>query len=153
MTLEIIPFEPRYARLFKSLNQKWIEKFFVVEPMDIALLDDCQQSIIDIGGFIFFAKYQKAIVGCFALIPHENGCELGKMAVDDRFQGLKIGQELLSFAIAFAKKQGWEKIILYSSRKLHSALHIYKKYGFNEVAIEKNSVYARSDIKMELELY
>lgn len=153
MSLDIIPFEPGYAPIFKRLNQRWIEKYFDVEPMDMAMLDDCQRSIIDIGGCIFFAKYQNAIVGCFALIPHENGCELGKMAVDEHFQGLKIGQKLLAFAIAFAKKKGWKKIVLYSSRKLHNALHIYKKSGFKEVAIESTSAYARSDIKMELELY
>ena len=74
------------------------------------------------------------------------------MAVSTEFQGLKIGQKLLSFAIEFAKEKSWETLILYSSTKLDNALYIYKKFGFKEVPLEKNLDYDRSDIKMQLTL-
>ena len=153
MSLEIIPFEPRYSLIFRDLNVAWLKKYFYVEPKDIELLENCQESIIDEGGYIFFAKNEDDIVGCFSFILLNNTTyELGKMAVDPNFQGLKIGQKLLSFAIDFAKRHHWEKIVLYSSTKLDTALHIYSKYGFSEVVLEKEVPYARSDIKMELEL-
>ena len=72
------------------------------------------------------------------------------MAVAPDYQGLKIGQQLLSFAIDFAKKNNWVAITLYSSSKLPTALHIYRKYGFKDVVLEKDIPYARSDVKMEL---
>jgi len=58
----------------------------------------------------------------------------------------------MAFAIAFAQQQNWDKIILYSSTKLPTALYIYKKYGFKTIDLEKDLPYARSDIKMELNL-
>ena len=128
-----------------------VKKYFYVEEKDIKLLNDCENTILKNKGHIFFAKYNDAIVGCFSLILNdENIYELGKMAVDQKFQGMKIGQELLKFAIDFAKKSDWSKIILYSSTKLQNALYLYKKYGFKEIELEKNLPYARSDIKMEL---
>ena len=153
MSLNIIPFEPRYATYFRDLNLAWIKHYFLVEPEDIRLLENCEQSIIQSGGFIFFAEYRDAIVGCFALIRiEEKKFELGKMAVDPDFHGLKIGQKLLSFAINFAKTQSWDTLVLYSSTKLETALHIYRKYGFKEVALEEKTTYLRSELKMELPL-
>tara|TARA_R110002050_G_scaffold213566_2_gene349860 strand:+ start:196 stop:612 length:417 start_codon:yes stop_codon:yes gene_type:complete len=134
-----------------DLNVAWLEKYFYVEPKDKVLLENCEANIIDKGGFIFFAQYNDEIVGCFALIKLGDGVfELGKMAVDPEYQGLKIGQALLAFAIEFSKQNMWNKIILYSSTKLENALYIYRKYGFKEIEMEENLPYARGDIKMEL---
>lgn len=151
MTLEIVPFQSSYAENFKALNVAWLEKYFYVEPKDEILLNNCEESIISQGGFIFFALYDTKIVGCFALIKIEDDLyELGKMAVDEHYQGLKIGQALLAFGITYAKEQKWNKIVLYSSRKLNRALYIYEKYGFKEIELEIDNPYTRGDIKMEL---
>ncbi len=151
MSLQIIPYKPEYAKAFKDLNITWLNKYFHVEDKDSKLLDNCEEAIIKPGGYIFMAKYQTNIVGCFSFIKLDNSnYELGKMAVAPNYQGLKIGQKLIEFAINFAQKNNWTKIILYSSTKLDSALHIYKKYGFKHVALEKDLPYVRSDVKMEL---
>lgn len=153
MSLKIIPFEPEYALHFKNLNKVWLEKYFYLEPMDVLLLENCKKAIIDKGGYIFFAKSNDDIVGCFSLMKLKDRVfELGKMAVDENFQGLRIGQELLSHAVNFAKENHWDKLVLYSSTKLITALHIYRKFGFKEVMLENGNPYARSDIKMELVL-
>ena len=153
MSIKIIPFEPQLSTSFRDLNKAWLEKYFYVEQKDLMLLENCEESIINKDGHIFFAKYHEAIVGCFSFIKLDSSTyELGKMAVDQEFQGMYIGQQLLSFALDFAKKNNWNKVILYSSTKLDTALHIYKKYGFKEVALEKDLPYERSDIKMEIQL-
>jgi len=153
MSLKIVPFTPSYAKYFKTLNIAWLEKYFFVEKKDIELLNECEKNIIQKGGSIFFASYNDQIVGCFSFIKNSDSIfELGKMAVDFEYQGLKIGQELLKFAIAYGKKREWNKIILYSSTKLPHALYLYKKYGFVEIDLEENPEYLRSDIKMEFSL-
>ena len=147
----IIPFQAEYSNRFKDLNVAWLEHFFYVEDKDKELLDDCENVIIKNDGYIFFAKFNNEIVGCFSFIKIEDKIyELGKMAVDFNFQGLGIGQELIKFAINLGIKSNWDKIILYSSTKLPHALYLYRKYGFKEVELEKDLPYARSDIKMEL---
>lgn len=151
--LTFIPFQPKYAKTFKKLNLEWIKKIFEVEEKDIELLDKCEENIINKGGYIFFAKIDDTIVGCVAYIKiKEDVYELGKMAVNEDYQGKRIGQELLTYAINFAKTENWKQVILYSSVKLQNALHIYKKIGFVEIPIEPDVVYKRSSIKMELNL-
>ena len=74
------------------------------------------------------------------------------MAVSPKYRGLKIGQKMMEYCIEFAKNKKWNKLLLYSNRKLENAIYIYLKYGFVEVELEKESPYERSDIKMILEL-
>jgi len=151
--IDIIPFESKYANDFAELNIEWLEKYFVVEPHDTELLKNCQETIIDKGGYIFFARSSNTIAGTFALIKVANGIyELGKMAVSPAFQGQQIGQQLMSFCLNFAKDQHWIKLVLYSNTILENAIHIYQKFGFVEIPLEKNSPYLRSNIKMELML-
>lgn len=153
MDIEIIPYNPALAPVFRELTLDWINTYFEVEAKDLEVINDCKASIIDKGGYVFFAKCGEQIAGCFALIALKgNSYELGKMAVAPSFQGKKIGQKMLSFAIDIAQREGWDSIILYSNTALEKALHIYRKYGFKEVEMEKNTDYKRSNIKMELKL-
>ncbi|ASV28796.1 GNAT family N-acetyltransferase [Maribacter cobaltidurans] len=149
--LKIVGFKAKYKEVFKDLNIAWLKRFFYVEDKDFELLDESEKHILQKGGYIFIGLWHKEPVSCYALIKRKGGIfELGKMAVNENFQGLKIGQQMLVHAIDFGKRNRWKKIELYSSTKLDTAIHIYKKYGFKEVILENNSPYARSDIKMEL---
>lgn len=151
--MEIISFEPKYSRNFKDLNIEWLEKFFWVEPHDEEVLGNPEKYIITPGGEIFFVKENEEIIGCVALMKiEENIFELTKMAVSPKHRGKQIGQKLMAHTIKFAKNQDWETLIIYSSRKLENALHIYRKFGFIEIPIEENNPYARGDIKMQLGL-
>jgi len=151
--MEIISYTPEYASEFKSLNIAWLEKYFWVEPHDEEVLSDPNKFIIEPGGAIFFVKENDDILGTVALMKMDDSIfELTKMAVTPAAQGKKIGQQLLKHTINFARSQNWDKLMLYSNRKLENAIYIYKKYGFVEIPIEQNNPYSRGDIKMELNL-
>lgn len=152
LEVSIIPFEEKYAKQFYNLNVEWLEKYFYVEPYDQKVLSNPKKFIIDQGGFIFFATYNNEIVGVVALINQQTFYELSKMAVSPKYHGLKIGQKLIDFCIEFGKEKKWDSITLYSHRKLVPAINLYKKVGFVEVELEKESHYERSDIKMRLDL-
>lgn len=134
---------------FKTLNYEWLEKYFAVEPVDEIMLSNPRKEIIDKGGYIFFAEDNDEIVGTVALINlGGSSFELGKMAVTEKVQGLGIGKRLMEHCLEFAKQNGAKKVLLYSNRKLGSAIHLYTKYGFVEVSVEPGH-YQRADIKME----
>ncbi|MFD0975878.1 GNAT family N-acetyltransferase [Salinimicrobium gaetbulicola] len=151
--MKTITYDPKYAKQFKELNLEWLEHFFVVEPHDEEVLGNPEKYIINPGGNIFFVKDGDRILATVALMKMEEGIfELTKMAVSPEARGKNIGQKLMRFALDYAKQQGWKKLIIYSNRKLENAIHIYKKFGFEEIPIEKNNPYGRGDIKMKLEL-
>ncbi|MGB5026417.1 MAG: hypothetical protein WBO44_13765 [Saprospiraceae bacterium] len=51
----------------------------------------------------------------------------------------------------FARSRQIQKLILYSNTQLGSAIHLYRKYGFEEAALEAG-LYERANIKMELRI-
>lgn len=148
-TVEIIPFTPELKEPIKTLNLEWLTKYFRVEEKDKLVLSNPQEEIIDKGGMIFYAKYNDEIIGTVSLIKIDNDIfELSKMAVSDKAQGLGIGNKLLIHCMAVAEEKNIKTLILYSNRKLLSAIHLYKKFGFYEISLE-DGVYDRADIKME----
>jgi len=151
-SIEIIDFDKNLVNSFRDLNFEWLEKYFYIEDHDREVLENAETYIIDKGGYIFFAKYNNVIVGTVALVNEEEGYELSKMAVSTNYQGLKIGQHLMQYCIDFANSKGWTELLLYSNTKLENAIYIYRKYGFQEVELQTESPYQRSDIKMVLKL-
>ncbi|NND06848.1 MAG: MarR family transcriptional regulator/GNAT family N-acetyltransferase [Saprospiraceae bacterium] len=150
--IAIKPFAKGDERSFADLNLEWIKSYFRVEPIDEKMLGNPEKHIREKGGSIFMAKKQGVIVGTVALLPAgEDEIELGRMAVHPEFRGLGIGSKLLRTAIGFARTNGSRCIILYSNKRLKPALHLYKKYGFEEVALEQTE-YKRANIKMRLDL-
>jgi N-acetylglutamate synthase-like GNAT family acetyltransferase len=151
--MEIVSWKPELSREFEEMNIYWLEEFFWVEPHDKEVLGNPEKYIIEPGGNIFFVKDNDQVIGCVALMKMETGIfELTKMAVKPEHRGKKIGQQLMQHTLNYAKQQDWEKLIIYSNRKLENAIHLYKKYGFVEIPIEGNNPYSRGDIKMSLNL-
>lgn len=147
--VEIIEFSAELSEPIKTLNYEWLEKYFRVEEGDVASLSDPQKHIIDKGGHIYYAQLNGEIVGTASLLKkNETVYELGKLAVSDKAQGHGIGALLLEHCINMAKQKQIKTLILYSNTILQSAVHLFKKYGFEEVELE-SGVYARANIKME----
>lgn len=150
--LQFIEYRPGLASHFTRMNLAWVEKYFVVEPLDKMVLEDPESNIINKEGHIFFASLDGNIVGTFALLKKQDGIfELGKMAVSEEYQARKIGNRMLEYCISKARLLKIKKLVLYSNTILQPAIHLYKKYGFVEVPVG-NAEYKRSNIKMELDL-
>ncbi|PIF34597.1 N-acetylglutamate synthase-like GNAT family acetyltransferase [Flavobacterium sp. 9] len=147
--VEIIPFSQDLKDHIKTLNIEWLQKYFRVEEKDEIVLSNPQEEIIDKGGLIFYAKYNDEIIGTVSLMKIDDTTfELSKMAVSDKAQGLGIGNKLLIHCLAVAEENGIKKVLLYSNRKLLPAIHLYRKFGFEEIPLE-DGIYERADIKME----
>jgi GNAT superfamily N-acetyltransferase len=99
-------------------------------------------------------KQQKQkIIGTTAvrnLKQFESTCELKRMYVSNDFRRLGIGQKLLDTAIGFAKRAGYSRMVLDSSKALHAARALYLKSGF--VDIPRYNDNHRADVFMERRL-
>lgn len=148
---EILDYHKEHQPWFEKFNRDWIEKYFLMEPLDFRILQNPEETILMDGGYIFMASFEKEMAGTVALKFVSKGVyEFTKMAVDEKFRGKKIGEALALAAITKAKENGAEKIILYSNTILEPAIRLYKKLGFLEVPVD--GPYQRSNIKMELML-
>jgi GNAT superfamily N-acetyltransferase len=150
--LRLISYRDIHRDHFKRLNEQWISKSFVLEDSDIAVLTDPKTHILSGGGAILLAEYKGMIAGTCAIISEGDGIyELTKMAVDEKYRGLKIGYHLGVGIIEKSKQLGAKMLVLHSNKKGSAeAIQLYYKLGFIEVPLEPNAPWARADIKMEL---
>lgn len=147
--IEILDYQPAHQPWFEKFNRQWIEKYFEMEPLDYLILLHPEEHIIQKGGSIFMASYNGEFAGTVALKRLTADLfELTKMAVDERFQGRKIGQALANAALMRAREAGAKRVILYSNTLLEPAMAVYKKLGFREIPVD--GPYKRSNVKMEL---
>lgn len=148
--IEVLDFEPRYAGDFKRLNVEWLEQYFEVEPVDLAVLDAPVETIIEPGGAIFLARRDGAVVGTCALKHEGEGVyELTKMGVTQHQRGGGVGAALMQAAISrFLELQG-RTLYLETNRILAPAIRLYERFGFVDQGIRKpGSIYDRSNVYM-----
>jgi putative acetyltransferase len=149
-SIEIIPYEAAYQPAFKTLNLEWLERYNLLEQIDIDMLNDPEKYILADGGYIFLARSNNEIVGTAGLVKEDSlTCELVKMCVHPDHRAKGISKLLIEACLRRAKESGAKKVVLFSNHQLQAAQELYKQYGFNYVALQ-DSYFVTADIKMEL---
>ncbi len=134
---------------FKSLNEEWLIKYFVIEPIDVEVLSQ-PDKIINQGGQIIYAAIENEIIGCVALKHHGNQVyELTKMAVTAMLQAKGIGAILMTRCIEEFYQLEGQKLYLETHSSLQPAIKLYGRFGFVKKPHPFQSEYQRSDFYME----
>lgn len=150
--IRIVDYQPHHQRYFEAFNRAWIEKFFVMEPVDEWVLTNPDKAILEPGGAILMAEYMGTVAGTVALRKiDEHTYEFTKMAVDENFRRLGIAEALSYASFEKAKSLGAVTVILYSNTKNEGAIKLYEKIGFRHVAVEQG-VYKRANVKMTIDM-
>lgn len=151
--IKIIDYKAEHAYHFERLNKAWIENYFWLEERDKWVLENPHGAILSKGGAILMATYDGVVAGTVALKKVTGEVyEFTKMAVDEAYRRRGIAEALTYASFEKARELGAKKVILYSNRILTPVITMYRKIGFTEVPIEKDIIYERSDIKMEIDL-
>ena len=151
--MRIVPYDERYKDDFIRMNRAWISEMFVLEPEDERELGNIEP-YIEKGGQIFFALDDEdhAIASCL-IAPREDGdWEIMKFAADSAYQGSGAGSAVLKACIDYARKLKLPKVIIVSNKRCEQAVHLYRKYGFHEIPVDKKKFpFDRADIAFEQE--
>ena len=151
-SLKIVEYDEKYKQDLMDISMEWLLKYDLLEEEDYVMLRNPKEEVIDKGGHIFFAEYNGDVVGTVALDRmDENECEVLKFGVKETAQGKGVGIALMKRLMEVAKEEGYKKILLCSNHQLESAIHIYKKLGFEFIPFQ-NSRFEISDTMMEYKL-
>lgn len=149
-SIKIVDYKPIHQPWFEKFNRYWIEKYFVMEPVDEFVLTNPEEALLEPGGAILMAEFDGEIAGTVALRKIDGTTfEFTKMAVDNKFQRKGIAEALSHASFKKAKALGADKVILYSNSVLTPAISLYEKLGFEHVP-GADVEYKRSDVKMEI---
>jgi predicted alpha/beta superfamily hydrolase/GNAT superfamily N-acetyltransferase len=140
---------------FRTLNEAWIEKHFVLEEKDRETLGNPHTHILGKGGHIVIAERAGRRIGCCALIALPDGrFEVAKMTVAESERGQGLGRKLLEYVVEFARERSIKVLYLETNTKLRNAIGIYRAVGFRHLPAERieRSPYARANVYMEMVL-
>lgn len=152
--MKIVAYNPKYKRIFIEMNQAWIADMFAIEDEDKREMEHIEP-YIENGGQIFFAlNDDEQVMACCMIAPREDGdWEIMKFAARGMYTGTGAGSACLKACITYAKEKHLKKIIIVSNRKCEQAVHLYCKFGFIEVPVNKEKFpFERADIAFELYL-
>ncbi|HFI0450754.1 TPA: GNAT family N-acetyltransferase [Streptococcus suis] len=149
--MNIETYKPEYKEAFIAMNLAWIEEMFQVEDEDLMVLGSIEERLAN-GGEIFFAINDEGeIMASCMVAPLPSGeWEIEKFAAKKEFAGQGAGKACLQACMDFIKEKQIQKVIIVSNRKCGSAIHLYRKFGFIEIPVDKNKFpYERADIAFE----
>lgn len=148
--MKIIEYQEIYKQDFISLNIDWIQRYFTPEQSDYDILNNVDE-LLQKGAMIYFAiEDNKVLAACMALPLQDHIWEICKLAATGQYTGKGAGSAVFKACMDYAISQGAKKLTLISNRRLKPALHIYEKFGFKEVPLNKEFWgYDRADIEFE----
>lgn len=150
--MKVVPYDSKYKEDFIAMNKTWIEDMFILEDEDIREMGNIEP-YIENGGQIFFSLDDDGqVMACCMIAPREDGdWEIMKFAARGMYTGTGAGSACLKACIDYAKEIHLKKIIIVSNRKCKQAVHLYQKFGFIEVPVDKEKFpFERADIAFEL---
>ena len=61
-------------------------------------------------------------------------CEMKRLYLRERWRGGGIGRKLVEGCLSFAREAGYAKMVLDTELRLETAIRMYRKLGFVEIA-------------------
>lgn len=156
VVFEIVNWKSDYKNDFKNLNMVWLNSEFngQLTKQDKQAIEQPESYYLAQGGYLFFAKQSKKIVGCIAMKPiSKDHYQISKMAVTPEIQGQGVGRLLLLSTLNKARSLQIKTISLETNSQLLRAMSLYQHFGFTKQKHPKGkSDYQRADTYMELKL-
>ncbi len=98
-----------------------------------AELDDLSAKYTPPNGELFAIIDDNSVLGMAAYHKHSDiRCEMKRLYVTPAVRGLHLGDALVNAVIKAAEKAGYKEMVLDTLSEMKSAIHLYKKYGFEE---------------------
>ena len=160
--INILPIQPRQIedakyiisavaqRIFEP--DKTVQYFYDVleEERELHDVDNFQQEYVDNRGLFLVVMDDKKLVGTGAIKKlEENIAELKRIWLLEEYHGQRIGYQVVTQLLDFARAHGYEKVRLQTSQKQERAVRFYKQFGFYEIPSYRESM---DDISMEMGL-
>lgn len=147
--MEIVKYQKKYKQDFIDLNTAWVERFFVMEEEDREILNHVEDYLKK-GGMIFFAvENDEVLATCMAYPSEDKVWEICKLAATGQHTGKGAGSAVFGACMDYAIEHGAKKLTLISNHILKQALHIYEKFGFQRVDLDREDEYERADVQCE----
>ena len=147
--MKLIEYDPKYKEDFVQFNKDWIiDNFGFLEDEDIKTFEKMDEELAN-GAMIYFAIERDSALACCMAKPMENTTwEICKLASNKNRPHSGCGSAVFEAAVQWAIDHGAKRLFILSNSSLKAAIHIYEKFGFNEIKLD-DYAYVRGNIAFE----
>jgi Acetyltransferases len=108
------------------------ERFPVYDSSKNPDLYDILESYIKKGDIFLVGLIDNSVVCTGALVREDDGiCRIVRMSVDRDYRGVGLGKMMLKALEDRSRNMGYRKILIETNSSWHSAVGLYKSWGFN----------------------
>jgi putative acetyltransferase len=135
------------------MPEKTTQEFYDIMETEGELedVDNFQQVYIEDRGLFLVALDDNELIGTGALKKLEdNIAELKQVWLLEEYRGQKIGYQIVTQLLSFARTKGYSHVRLRTSQKQQRAIGFYTRIGFYEIPSYRKSL--NNIISMELKL-
>ncbi|MET1259017.1 bifunctional helix-turn-helix transcriptional regulator/GNAT family N-acetyltransferase [Flagellimonas sp. DF-77] len=133
--VKIIDYRPSLKKNFYELAGPWLLGVLngVLEEDDKFTLHNPVEAYLESGGFLFYAKFKKEIVGCVALKRlNEDTFEFAKLFINPKYRKLGIATKLIERCISRCLENDAIELWLQTTMSMPQAHKLYYKLGFKD---------------------
>jgi len=99
---------------------------------------------------VYVLRADGNVVGSVLLSKGEDSIKVSNLVVDPAVQGRGYGRVLMDHAESMARAQGLAAVTLFTNRKMHENIALYRKIGFTETGRKTEDGFARVFFRKEL---
>ncbi|WP_422082470.1 bifunctional helix-turn-helix transcriptional regulator/GNAT family N-acetyltransferase [Ulvibacterium sp.] len=133
--IRIIDYKPSLKKHFQELAGPWLLQVLngKLEDDDAFTLNNPDKAYLKNGGFLFYAKYKRDVVGCVALKRLDDDTfEFAKLFINPKFRKLGIATRLIERCISRCMENEAKELWLQTTMSMPQAHKLYYKLGFND---------------------
>ena len=136
---KIKKFEEKYNEIVNNFVASIFVEEFNFEKYRENILTYNNKNYAKSGGLMWIAVNEKDdVIGTIAIMKKSpENAELKTFYVDNNYRGNGISKKLYTTAIEYCKKIHINRVCLGTYERMETAIHFYKKRGFNEIEAER----------------
>jgi putative acetyltransferase len=123
--------------------EQTVQEFYDIleEEQELKDVDDYQEAYFDNQGLFLVVMDEDKLVGTGAVKKYdEKIAELKRLWLLEEYHGQKIGYQVVSQLLDFARTHGYEKVWLQTSTKQGQAIRFYTRLGFHQIPNYRESM-------------
>lgn len=100
---------------------------------------------------VWVCEHEGRIVGFILLMDRGNAAQLRYFILIPEYRGIGLGNKLMESFMEFFHKCKFESSYLWTTEELHSAAHLYIKYGFRLVESKPSTAFGKPVVENKYE--
>ncbi|MDQ3020835.1 MAG: GNAT family N-acetyltransferase [Bacteroidota bacterium] len=101
----------------------------------------------------WICEHDRKIVGFLLLMKRDYSAQLRYFILLPEYRGIGLGKKLIDLFMEFLLECGYKHAYLWTTNELHSAAHLYLKYGFKLSEEKKSDAFGKYLTEQKYDLY